>query len=119
MKVASGLTWTTDEITPRLSEIQARLEAGIFAVMSFNSSRVESHAKANAGWTDRTANARNALSAQAYSTGKVQGIVLYHQMPYGIWLEVRWGGRYAIILPTIELFGPQIMAQIRGLLGNL
>ena len=26
---------------------------------------------------------------------------------YGIWLEVRWGGRFAIIVPTIEHFRQQ------------
>lgn len=31
---------------------------------------------------------------------------------YGIWLEVRWGGRYAIVLPTAQHFGPQLGARI-------
>jgi hypothetical protein len=28
-------------------------------------------------------------------------LILLHSMPYGIWLEVRWSGRYAIIGPTM------------------
>lgn len=32
---------------------------------------------------------------------------------YGIWLEVRWGGRFAIVVPAVEHFGPQIGARLR------
>jgi len=34
--------------------------------------------------------------------------VVYHTMPYGLWLEVRWSGRYAIIGPTMLHIAPQL-----------
>ena len=27
---------------------------------------------------------------------------------YGIWLEVRWGGKFALLVPTLEHFRPQL-----------
>jgi hypothetical protein len=80
---------------------------------------VESYMKNNAPWTDRTGNARNGLAARAYESGNEVGIVLYHQVSYGIWLEVRWSGRYAIINPTIEEMGPRVMQQFSNLLERI
>jgi hypothetical protein len=80
---------------------------------------VENYMRVNAPWTDRTGNARNGLAARAYEEAESVGIVLYHQVSYGIWLEVRWAGRYAIINPTIEAMGPRVMAAYNDLLGRL
>jgi hypothetical protein len=80
---------------------------------------VENYMKTNAPWRDRTGNARNGLAARAYEEADSVGIVLYHQVSYGIWLEVRWGGKYAIINPTIDVMGPRVMAAYNDLLGRL
>lgn len=116
---AQDIVWTQNDLPAKLASLQPRLEAAVFATMSFYTTRVEGHAKLNAPWSDQTGNARNLLSAEAYRSPGTSGIVLYHQMPYGIWLEVRWSGRYAIIIPTIERFGPEVMIALRGLLGRL
>lgn len=81
--------------------------------------QVANYAKINAPWTDQTGNARNGLTAQPYDEGTTVGIILYHQVSYGIWLEVRWAGRYAIINPTIDAMGPKVMDQYNNLLARL
>ncbi len=81
--------------------------------------QVESYMKLNAPWTDQTGNARNGLAARAYQDGEEFGIVLYHQVDYGIWLETRFGGRYAIIDPTIEVMGPRVMSSFERILDRL
>lgn len=78
--------------------------------------QVENYAKIHAPWTDQTGNARAGLAARPYREGKEVGILVYHQVPYGIWLEVRWSGRYAIINPTIEAMAPEVMAKFNRLL---
>ena len=83
------------------------------------SPEVESYMKVNASWIDRTGNARIGLAARPFIEGDSIGIVLYHQVPYGIYLEVRFAGRYAIIQPTIDVMGPRVMAQYQGLLRRL
>lgn len=65
--------------------------------------------KTNAPWQDQTGNARNGLRARAEGAGNGARIVLSHSVPYGVWLEIRWGGRYAIIGPAIEEFAPRFM----------
>lgn len=79
----------------------------------------ESEMKANAPWTDRTGNARNGLAATSGSDGDVHVLVLYHQVPYGIYLEVKNSGEYAIIMPTVQSIGPRVMESTRGLLTGM
>jgi hypothetical protein len=68
--------------------------------------------KSNAKWTDRTGNARQGLNADVQVSTNNVAIVLYHTVPYGVFLEVRWGGRYAIILPAMQYGGPLFVAAI-------
>jgi len=63
---------------------------------------LESAAKAEAPWTDRTGNARQGL----FSVSDIEGqrVILYlsHGVEYGVYLELCNQGRYAIVLPTLE-----------------
>lgn len=75
--------------------------------------------KENAPWEDDPTNDTNAReSLQGVVIPEANGNVsiwLAHgeEIYYGIWLEVRWGGRYAIILPTIQKFAPEFGNRIR------
>src|SRR5436190_3258376 len=70
---------------------------------------MENWAKENAPWTDRTGDARERLHATVEETGPIGTIVLAHGVDYGLWLEIANGGRYAIIAPAIDAWGPVIM----------
>jgi hypothetical protein len=39
-------------------------------------------------------------------------IIIFHRVKYGIWLEVRQGGKNAILMPTVLKVGPQLMDAI-------
>lgn len=117
--MTSGVKITSDEITPNLRELNPRLYSAIYTTMQFFADRAESAAKSNARWQDQTGNARQGLTSKAFAAPDQFTLVLFHTMPYGVWLEVRWSGRYAIILPTIEQTGPELMAAIRGIMGRL
>ena len=107
------------KLVKALKNADPKLLAMIDSTMQYWAPRVESYMKTNASWTDRTGNARNGLAARAYREGKEAGIVLYHQVPYGIWLEVANSGRYAIINPTIESQGPMVMEDFKGRLTRM
>lgn len=77
---------------------------------------MEQYAKANAPWTDRTGDARERLHATVEETGPIGTIVLSHGVPYGLWLEIANGGRYAIIAPTIDVFGPRVMRSLQNMI---
>lgn len=89
------------------------------ATMQYYAPQVENYAKNNAPWQDQTGNARNGLAARAFREGSNAGIVLYHQVPYGIWLEVKNSGEYAIISPTIDHYGPIVMARLQRILDRV
>lgn len=114
------LTWQNTDLLEALNNGNEKVDQAVMAVLEREAPKVEAHAKTNAPWQDQTGNARQGLRAEAYDTGGDQkGIVLYHQVPYGIWLEVKNSGEYAIILPTIEVMGPQVMASLENILGKI
>lgn len=111
---------TTDTLTPGLKEFPPKLDIAVARTVDYFAPNAESYMKQNAPWEDRTGNARNLLHATPFHEPPVQhGIVLAHGVPYGIWLEVRFEGRYSIIQPTIEAMGPEMMNTFAGLLSRM
>ncbi len=101
-------------------QLDARTDRGIAGVVEYWDSRIEAHMKVAAPWTDRTGNARSGLFAKAgHEKGKRHWIDLGHRVPYGIWLEIRWGGKYSIVFPTLVMFGPKIMKTMNKLFARL
>ena len=110
--VGSGVTWSGDLTEERLQQMGPKVKRAMVAVAGLIAPQAESWMRVNATWTDRTSNARNGLGAKSVvSTNKV-AVVLYHTVPYGIWLEVRWDGRYAVIEPAINEFAPKMMSLL-------
>lgn len=108
-----------DNLQRNLDVLQSRFERAARITIERNAPEVENYMKLNAPWTDQTSNARNGLAARAYEDNGEFGIVLFHQVDYGIWLETRFGGQYAIINPTIEAMGPKVMRDFDRLLERL
>jgi hypothetical protein len=73
---------------------------------------IEQQMKAEAPWTDQTGAAREGLTAEVYHTAVRYGLRLYYTVDYGIWLEIAHNGEYAIIQPTMEEWGPKLMALL-------
>jgi hypothetical protein len=105
--------WTYDTITPHLREMEeGRMKRRIETYLEYETDNVQTYMRENASWTDRTGAARQGLFANRFGTD----IVVFHTVPYGIWLEVRWSGKYAIIVPTIKNEGRRIMRGIRSIM---
>lgn len=93
-----------DSLTPSLRKLLPTIDAAVDLTFDAMAARAASMMRENAPWTDRTGNARAGLKAVHESEPMVEHrLVLLHSMPYGIWLEVRWSGRYAIIGPTMQV----------------
>ena len=75
--------------------------------------QIENWMRANAPWTDRSGNARRTLHTEYDEAGRVFTLWIAHGMDYGLWLEIRFAGRFAIIGPAIDHFAPQIMAELQ------
>ena len=95
-----------------------RLFTAIQMLLTAFSPLLEDFAKAYAPWTDRTANARQSLFSVVDADIAGRKVVLYlsHGMEYGVYLELRWQGKYAIIMPTIHAYENQVMNEVRYLM---
>ena len=74
------------------------------------------YAKQNAPWTDQTGNARNGLGGATDVQADDVTVYFFHQVPYGIYLETRFSGRYQIIAPTLQVMGPRWFNLIRAMI---
>lgn len=113
--MARGVRWD-DQISPKLERAsRSGVDNFLRAVVQQHAPRVETAAKRGAKWRDRTGNARNGLRGIPESQkGGPYKIILAHGVPYGIWLEVRFSGKYAIINPTISTEGHDVMRTVQN-----
>jgi len=91
----------------------------VLAAMRVVGVTIHQEAQANAPWNDITGFARAGLSINVSRDGALITLTLYHTMYYGIYLELRWGGRYAIIMPTLQANYGNIMTAVRDALGRI
>jgi hypothetical protein len=112
----SRVTIDLGEIEFNLQQLGGFVQKAALGSVRYWDSQVEAYAKVNARWTDRSSNARNGLMGRSGVEGDTVYLVLAHKMHYGIYLEVRWSGKYAIIQPTLEIYGPKVMKSFEGML---
>lgn len=111
------LTWKNTDLLNALEHGDIKVNQAVMAYLEMKAPQVENHMKTNAPWRDQTGNARQGLRAEAYDLGGDQmGIILYGQVPYQIWLELKNSGELAIILPTIEIMGPEVMSGLENIM---
>lgn len=103
------------DMTARLDEFDPKVRRGILAAAHFTAPLAESFMKSQAPWTDRTGAARNGLGTKVEASGDRVAIILFHSVPYGVYLETRWGGKYAIIEPAMAATGPLFIEAIQRL----
>ena len=107
-------------LEPSVNERFNRTRAALLAYSKTTASTIEADMKRNAPWTDRTGNARNRLFSRAFEVTSNPdvyeiGVQSGHGVSYGIWLEVRWSGRWAIVGPTVKGAGPRYFSACRRL----
>lgn len=93
---------------------EVELMRKIYAVMRDYAKEMEDYMQENAPWEDQTGAARAGLHAVVDEHPVHPTIYLYHTESYGKWLEIRWSGLYAIIMPTIEDMGPGLIRALEG-----
>lgn len=114
-----GFAWQgLAETDDAMYDAARQLDINIEDAMQRLANEIREWMQANAPWEDDTGDARANLQAiyvresnNTFSIWVGHGPNIY----YGVWLEVRWGGRYAIVGPAVQKFGPMLGARIRGL----
>lgn len=107
-----AIKWEKDTLRPSLEEFDAKAKKAILAVFQYWGVRATTEMRNGAKWVDRTGNARNGLQAKPFSATDQFILHFVHSMPYGVWLEIRWSGRYAIIGPTMASVAPRLAAMV-------
>lgn len=111
----NGVFWYHDTLTPRAAAFSVVMEETLEDIVAEVAEEVQQYAQTNAPWSDRTGEARAGLTAESHADNNILTIILYHTVEYGIWLEVRNSGEYAIIIPTLEQMGPVVMGAVSNL----
>jgi hypothetical protein len=111
-KGANGIIWYYDTLSAGMAAYPVELRERIAAVADEFANTAEEYLKANAPWEDRTGDARAGLKAEAIHELLLEQIVLYHTVSYGVWLEIRFSGIYAIIVPSLEVLGAEFMTAL-------
>ena len=102
-----------------MKKLDERAEEAILMYGKDQSKVLESYAKEHAPWTDMTTMARKSLRGDAMKIENGGRITLSHGVEYGIWLELANEKRYAIVKPTIETKGKDVLNGYANLLNKM
>lgn len=98
-------------------------KAALDSYVSKTRQEMETYAKNNHPWTNRTGNAERGLHTDldSSSSGWSQTIQLAHgpDIWYGYYLENSMGKRFAIIEPTMRVFYPRVMSELGSIFGDV
>lgn len=108
-----------ENILERLGVLENRADAAIRMFADSGALRLQQYAQQHARWTDRTGHARQRLNAKAEKIANGYKITLAHGVNYGIWLELKYNKKYAIINDTIRHEGKTILRSFERLLNRL
>ena len=121
-RVSSGYTWILEpaEAFEKLAiAYHEALHQAVFSIAKRWAPEIENWMKDNAPWTDRTGNARQTLYTDVQDVAnEMVSIMLSHGIHYGLFLEVKNAGRYAIINPSLDEFGPKVWADVKRLVSS-
>jgi len=109
----TGLVWSADPktIIEKMKKAPEKANFYLSRTTEFYSLHAETYAKSKAPWTDRSTNARSGLASnwrgEISTTSARFEIDVFHRVPYGIWLELKYNGKFSIINKTISAEGPK------------
>lgn len=115
------VTWNATELVSALNNLDRAFTSkeygGLLMLMQTAATKMETWAKQNAPWTDRTGQARQRLTGQAYwENPNIVVAAIAHQVDYGIWLELAHQRKYAILEKTLEEHRGEIEEAVKTLL---
>lgn len=89
------------------------LTPAVVAFLRDEAPQIAEQMQREAPWADRTGQARRELRAEVEVGGQKATLYLISGAPHGKYLELRWGGRYAIVSPTVPRAGIEIANKLK------
>jgi hypothetical protein len=122
--MADGFEWIEAPLIvflPALGMYERSVRGGLYDILEEYEPEVENWMSDNAPWTDRTGNARQSLHVDIEPSWGIPSdeisFWMAHGVEYGVYLELKNAGVYAVIGPALDEFGPQIWDEIAALMG--
>lgn len=105
-----GITFDYSDFESKMGAIAERVDAGMQMLAQTDASELRAYMQSNRPWTDRTGEAKRQLNAVVSKPSKSEiRITLSHGVYYGIWLELAHGKKYAILQPTLNTKGKEVI----------
>ena len=118
--MSASFKFDLSSLVSSLDGAESKLEAALRVYADTSAAKLESSAKENARWQDRTGDARRRLKGDALPVPEGYKLRLAHGVEYGIWLELANERRFAIIEETIQRVGStEIMPGFERLMDRL
>lgn len=108
-----------DDLVQGLTGFDSKAQAAISLYVDTAALTLQDYMRAHAPWTNRTGQARQRLTAKGQKVADGWRIMLAHGVNYGVFLELAHEKRFAIIQPTIQAKGPEVMKGFENLIGRL
>ena len=117
MPISPGQMNAIANIGMQMNAIAMRTEAAVTAVCQRYSQEGAGWAKQNKTWKDRTSDAVKGLHGRVVKD-KLIAARISHGVLYGIHLEKRYSGKYAILLRTKQRFQAEFYEDIKKAVGG-
>jgi hypothetical protein len=111
--------YQVNTLSKGIANFEFKTGDGVIEAAEKFAGKLLAYAQDNAPWEDDTGDARRGLFCEGYADNDEVTILLCHTVYYGIYLEVRNGAKFAIIMPTIEALGPGIYKDMQGMCGEI
>lgn len=112
----SGFRFTMTPLQQGVSRYGTTLVERCMAAVQPLAPRITAWMQANHGWTNRTGAAERGLHTEIEQRLTEIAIAFAHDpnLDYPIYLETKFGGRDGVIRPAMDVWGPEIMQALRG-----
>jgi hypothetical protein len=116
--MATGFKW---EVTPEQAftelydEYTRQIYREIQRLATKYAPEIEAYLKREASWMDRTGNLRASLYTEVESSLTEIVLAFDYGLDYGVYLEFKHQGRYAIIAPALDYFAPKFWNDVQAL----
>lgn len=116
--------WDGSNLLKGLKKVEHEFSDRDFSAMTMllqtAATKMETWAKQNAPWTDRSGAARQRLKGEVFWENKnLVSVAIMHQVDYGIWLELAHQRKYAILEKSLEYHKDDILDSVSILLKKI
>lgn len=114
----SGIKFDYSKLMNGLAQLSKK-DIAIMTELQTEAIELQDHMKQNAPWTDRTGQARRSLNVKVKTIKNGYRLVLSHGVDYGVDLELKHNKKYAIIQPTIQTKGQEVVKSFNNFMSKL